>query len=306
MAGAGLSRGYLNRPELTNERFINNVVSDEKSERLYKSGDLARYLANGDIEYLGRIDHQVQIRGFRIELGEIESLLSQHEAVHEVAVSVHEQSGDDKRLVAYVVGTIEHSAAEGELRRFLKERLPEYMVPSAFIILNKLPLTNNGKVDRAALPIPEGLRSGARKAPIPPRDVYEQRLLQIWQDMFKVHPIGVRDNFFEIGGHSLLAVRLITQIRQEFRLQLPVTTVLQAPTIEALADLLRRKTRSPIWSPLVQICATGESTPFFCVAGGGGSVLYYYPLAHALIDERPFYGLQARGLDGDCEPLTRL
>lgn len=304
IGGAGLARGYLNRPELTNERFIPNPFSDQPDARLYKSGDLARYMPNGDIEYLGRIDHQVKIRGFRIELGEIETVLGQHPDVREVVVLAREDKPGNKRLVAYVVPSQEQAPTANELRRFLKEQLPDYMVPSAFVMLNTLPLTPNGKVDSRALPTPDTSRITQQDSFVPPRDQLEQQLAQIWSEVLNLYPIGVRDNFFDLGGHSLLAVRLMAQIQQQFGKNLPLATLFQSATIEQLANVLRQQTDSLSWSPLVPIQSQGSKPPFFCLPGAGGNVIYFYDLARHLGTEQPFYGLQALGLDGESEPFT--
>lgn len=306
VGGAGLARGYLNRPELTNERFIPNPFSDRPDARLYKSGDLARYMPNGDIEYLGRIDHQVKIRGFRIELGEIETVLGQYPTVREVVVLAREDKPDNKRLVAYVVPSPEQAPTANELRRFLKEQLPDYMVPSVFMMLNTLPLTHNGKVDRRALPIPNTSRNPQEASFVPPRDRLEQQLAQIWSEVLNVYPIGIRDNFFDLGGHSLLAVRLTAQIQQQFGKNLPLATLFQGATIEQLANILRQQSDSLSWSPLVPIQSKGYKKPLFCLPGAGGNVIYFYDLARHLGTDRPFYGLQALGLDGESQPYTRI
>ncbi|MGH9908864.1 MAG: alpha/beta fold hydrolase, partial [Pyrinomonadaceae bacterium] len=193
-----------------------------------------------------------------------------------------------------------------ELRGFLKERLPEYMVPSAFVGLPALPLTPNGKVDRKALPAPDVSASGLQESFISPRDTLELELTQIWENVLDVHPIGVKDNFFEIGGHSFLAVRLMAQIQRTFGKNLPLATLFEAPTIEQLADILRRQTDSLRWSPLVAIQPKGSSRPFFSMPGVGGSVVYFHALARRLGLDQPFYGLQARGLDGESTPFTRV
>ena len=306
VGGAGLARGYLNRPELTNERFIPNPFSDKPDARLYKSGDLARYMPNGDIEYLGRIDHQVKIRGFRIELGEIETVLGQHPTVREVVVLAQEDNPGNKRLVAYVVPSQEQAPTANELRRFLKEQLPDYMVPSVFMMLNTLPLTHNGKVDRRALPIPNTSRNPQEASFFAPRDQLEQQLAQIWSEVLNIYPIGIRDNFFEIGGHSLLAVHLMAQIQQQFGKNLPLATLFQGATIEQLANILRQQSDSLSWSPLVPIQSKGSKKPFFCLPGAGGNVIYFYDLARHLGTDQPFYGLQALGLDGESQPYTRI
>jgi amino acid adenylation domain-containing protein len=304
--GAGLARGYLNRPELTSERFIPNPFSNKPGACLYKSGDLARYLPNGDIDYLGRIDHQVKIRGFRIELGEIEAAISKHPAVREAVVIAREDVPGDKHLVAYIVPSQEQAPTISQLHRFLQEKLPDYMVPSAFVMLETLPLTINGKVDRRALPVPQQKRPPLERAFAASRDPLEFQLTKIWEQILSIQPIGIKDNFFELGGNSLRAVRLFTQIEEMFSKKLPLATLFQAPTIEQLACVLREEGWTAPWRALVAVQAKGDKPPFFCVHAVGGNVLSYYKLANYLGENQPFYGLQARGLDGKQTPHTRI
>jgi amino acid adenylation domain-containing protein len=232
IGGEGVTRGYLNRPELTAERFISNPFNKSK---LYKTGDLARYLPNGELEYLGRIDNQVKIRGFRIELGEIEALLGSHPAIWESVVVVREDQPGDKRLVAYVVPQTEQSPTVLELRQFLKAKLPEYMVPSAFVLLESLPLTSNGKVDRRALPTHE-LDSTLLEKYIAPRTPIEEMLALLWAQVLKLERVGIHDNFFEVGGHSLLATQLLSRIRTSFKVELPLRELFARATIAELAQ----------------------------------------------------------------------
>ncbi|MFB2880052.1 non-ribosomal peptide synthase/polyketide synthase, partial [Floridanema aerugineum] len=237
IGGAGLARGYLNRPELTNEKFIANPLSNDPNSRLYKTGDLVRYLPDGNIEYLGRIDNQVKIRGFRIELGEIEAILSQHPQVQTAVAIVREDTPGDKRLVAYIVAPAEATPATNELRQYLKAKLPEYMVPSAFVILEALPITPNGKVDRRALPIPES-RSGIEVKLVAPRTPEEKTLTQIWTQVLGVEQIGIHDNFFELGGDSILSIQIITKARQA-GLELSVKQLFTNQTIAQLAAVAK-------------------------------------------------------------------
>ncbi|WP_445627743.1 amino acid adenylation domain-containing protein [Nostoc sp. DSM 114167] len=241
VGGEGVTRGYLNRPELTAERFISNPF--DNSKKLYKTGDLARYLPNGELEYLGRIDNQVKIRGFRIELGEIEALLASHPAIWESVVIVREDEPGDtctegsrsKRLVAYVVPQTEQSLTVPELRQFLKAKLPEYMMPSAIVLLESLPLTSNGKVDRRALPKPD-LDSTLRELYVAPRTPTEEMLAQIWAQVLKLEQVGIHDNFFELGGHSLLATQLLSRIRNIFKVELVLRELFAASTVAELAQ----------------------------------------------------------------------
>jgi acyl-CoA synthetase (AMP-forming)/AMP-acid ligase II len=198
IGGAGLARGYLNRPELTAEKFVPNPFCQQAGARLYKTGDLARYLPDGNIEFLGRVDHQVKIRGFRIELGEIEAVIVQHPAVREAVVLAPEDAPGERRLVAYVVAEREPHPTTTDLRNFLKEKLPEHMVPASFVLLDALPLMPNGKVDRRALPAPDRARPQSEKSFVAPRDDLELQLTRIWEEVLGVRPIGVRDNFFEL------------------------------------------------------------------------------------------------------------
>jgi amino acid adenylation domain-containing protein/non-ribosomal peptide synthase protein (TIGR01720 family) len=212
IGGAGLARGYLNRPELSAEKFINNPFIP--GERLYKTGDLARYLPNGTIEFLGRIDHQVKIHGFRIELGEIEAALLKHPGVSETAVIVQEDEPDNKRLVAYVVPKHKSAPTSSELRSFLLEWLPEYMVPSFFVQLKALPLTPNGKVNRQMLPAPDASRPELKEAYVPPRTPTEEKLANLWAEVLKVERVGIHDNFFELGGDSIISIQIVARAHQ--------------------------------------------------------------------------------------------
>jgi amino acid adenylation domain-containing protein len=297
ISGEGLARGYLNNPELTAERFIENPYMP--GEKMYRTGDLAKWLSDGNIEFFGRIDHQVKIHGMRIELGEIEAALGQHPAVREAVVLVKEDINNNKRLVAYYVTLNQKTAPTiSELRSFLKKKLPDYMVPSAFVLLDKLPLTSTGKINHRALPAPDASRPELEVNYVAPNDHLELQLTKIWEKVLNVQPIGVRDNFFELGGHSLLAVELFAQIHKNFGKKLPLATLFEAPTIEQLAIVLRNKVWSPKWSSLVAIQPSGSKPPFFCVHGAGGNVLNYHRLAHYLGSDQPFYGLQSQGLVG--------
>ena len=241
IGGLGLARGYLNRPELTAERFIPHPFSSEPGARLYKTGDLVRYRPDGTLEFLGRLDHQVKVRGFRIELGEIEAVLRQNPAVREAVVLAREDEPSEKRLVAYLVPKPEQMPTSGELRSFLKAKLPDYMVPAAVVTLKALPLTPNGKVDRHALPAPNYTRPELEKGFIAPHDVFERQLTHMWEDLLGVTPIGVQDDFFELGGHSLLAVQLFAQIEKRMGTRLPLATLFERPTIAHLAHGLRHQ-----------------------------------------------------------------
>ncbi|MBD2533802.1 amino acid adenylation domain-containing protein [Nostoc flagelliforme FACHB-838] len=304
LGGAGLARGYLTHPQLTAEKFIPNPFSQEQGTRLYKTGDLVRYLSDGQIEYLGRLDHQVKIRGFRIEIGEVEAALSQYPDIQQAVVMAREDIAGNKRLVAYITLN-QGSLATGELLHFLKAKLPEYMLPSFIVPLKSLPLNPNGKVDRHRLPAPDTDKI-ERQSFTPPRNNLELQLAYIWEDILDVRPIGIADNFFNLGGHSLLVVRLMAQIHQQLGQKLPLAQLFQAPTIEQLANTLRQPTERLPWSPVVAIQPSGSKKPFFCIPGGGGYTFYLYHLARYLGSDQPFYGLQARGLDGEQEPHTTI
>ena len=234
IGGVGVARGYLNRPELTAEKFIEHPFKN--GARLYRTGDLARWRRDGSLEYLGRMDHQVKVRGFRIELGEIEAVLRTQKGVREAVVLAREETPGDKRLVAYVVASSGETPAIGELQRQLAEKLPPYMVPSAFVFLEALPLTPNGKVDRKALPAPKLDNLKAPESIAPPRNAVEEQLRGMWKEVLHLDQIGVSDNFFDLGGHSLLAAQVVARIRDGFGIDLPLLAVFDAPTIAALAE----------------------------------------------------------------------
>ncbi len=238
ISGEKLARGYLNQPELTAQKFIPNPFSSQPGERLYRTGDLARYLPDGNIEFLGRMDHQVKIRGFRIELGEIESVLSKHPAVRETVVLAREDAPGEKRIVAYVVGHPGQTVTVSELRTHLKEKLPEYMVPSAFVQLPALPLTPNGKLDRKALPVPDGARPELGAAYTAPKGEVESTLVEIWQKLLRVDRVGVNDNFFDLGGHSLLVVQAHSKLCEAIHREVPIIEMFKRPTISLLAEYL--------------------------------------------------------------------
>ncbi|AUB41615.1 Glutamate-1-semialdehyde aminotransferase [Nostoc flagelliforme CCNUN1] len=235
IGGVGLAKGYLNNSELTTEKFIPHPFSKKPGARLYKTGDLARYLPNGNIEFLGRIDYQVKIRGFRIELGEIESVLNQHPDVEVNVVVVREDKPGDQRLVAYIVSKSQPDINTSELRAFIQEKLPSYMLPTAFVILDKLPLTPNGKVDRKALPAP-GTSMGLEASFVPPRTPTEQMIVDIWADVLGQEKIGIYDNFFNLGGHSLLATQVISRLREALKIDLPLRSLFENPTVINLVE----------------------------------------------------------------------
>lgn len=234
IGGEGLARGYLNHPELTAEKFISNPYGEGK---IYKTGDLARYLPDGNIEYIGRIDNQVKIRGFRIELGEIEVVLNQQKFIDESVVIVREDEPGDKRLVAYIV-TKSETLNSTEIRSLLKEKLPEYMIPSVFVQLEKLPLTPNGKIDRRTLPEPDAFSYQEEGTFVAPITLTQEKLAAIWNKVLQLEKVGINSNFFELGGHSLLATQVISLIRDSFEIELPLRYLFEAPTVKELSDII--------------------------------------------------------------------
>ncbi|MBU7586865.1 MAG: amino acid adenylation domain-containing protein [Nostoc sp. TH1S01] len=303
ISGMGLAKGYWRDEEKTNAHFINHPKT---GERLYRTGDVGRYLPDGNIEFLGREDFQVKIQGYRIELGEIEAALEQHPAVCNAVATAVEDLHSNKRLVVYAVVNQAQAPNISELRSFLAEKLPDYMVPSAFVLLNALPLTPNGKVDRKTLPSPDLTVPERQKSFVVPRDSLELQITQLWQDLLNVHPVGVRDNFFNLGGNSLQAIRLMSKLQKLFKQELSLSTLLQGPTIEHLASVLRHQTAPMPQSSLVAIQPIGSKRPFFCVHPVGGNVLCYVDLANHLGLDQPFYGLQSLGLDGKRQPYTQI
>jgi amino acid adenylation domain-containing protein len=254
IGGDGLARGYFRQPELTAERFIPHPFSAEAGERLYRSGDLARYLADGRIEFVGRGDEQVKVRGYRIELGEVEAALAQHPGVRAVAVTAREGVGGEKRLVAYVVSERADVPRIGELRGYLQEHLPGYMVPSDFVRLDALPLTPHGKVDRRALPAPKQTRPELASAFIAPRTPVEEVLAEIWAEVLSLDAVGIDDNFFDLGGHSLLATKVVSRVREAFQVDLPLRHLFESPTVATLAERIEKmvKTGPALQAPPIE------------------------------------------------------
>lgn len=305
LGGAGVARGYLSRPDLTAERFVADPFGTPGA-RLYRTGDLARWHADGTIEFLCRVDHQVKVRGYRIELEEIEAVLGQHEHVQQCAVSMYEDERGEKRLIGYLVAKAEPAPTSHELRRFLREKLPDYMVPSAFITLPELPVGANGKIARKALPRSEAYRLRTGEPQVYPRDGTELYLKAIWEEVLGVADIGIHDDFFDLGGHSLMAIILAAQIGNAYKTRLSVRTIFENPTIAELSAFIRQKITFAPPSSVIPIQPRGALRPFFCAHSGGGLVNCYMSLARHLGSDRPFYGLQSRGLEEGQEPLTRI
>ena len=238
IGGEGLARGYLNRPDLTAEKFISNPFSPNSKSRLYKTGDLARYLPDGHIEYLGRIDYQIKLRGFRIELGEIETALLQHPEVKEGVVIVREDTSNENHLVGYIVAETGQDSLQviSQLRRFLKQQLPDFMVPTIFMALEAMPLTPNGKVDRKALPEPDASRPELEANYVAPRTPIEQQIADIWMQVLNVKRVGIYDNFFELGGYSLVGIQVVSRVRQALQVEILMSNLFELPTVADLAQ----------------------------------------------------------------------
>jgi amino acid adenylation domain-containing protein len=294
------SLGYINAPEENAQRFIPNPFSDRADDLLYLTGDRGVYGADGILEFRGRLDHQVKIRGVRVEPTEVATTLQASPDVASCAVIVRDDGPDGPALVAYVV--LEKGAKEnvGRLQELAAQRLPAAMVPSAFVFLDSLPLTSNQKLDRERLPAPERIRPKLASRYVAPRDATELRLVQIWEELLDVRPIGVTDRFFEVGGHSLLALRLLVEVEQKLGSKVPLVALFEEPTIEHLAAVLRQETRE---SPLLVTLRTGDRpATLFLVHPGGGVLWNYVHLVRHLPPGLPVYGLQARGLDGIAPP----
>ncbi|MBH8561107.1 amino acid adenylation domain-containing protein [Nostoc sp. CENA67] len=295
-----LALGYWQKPEQTKAAFL--PTSEDGEERIYRTGDLGRIEPDGCLIHMGRKDFQVKIRGFRIEVAEIEMALFKTGKLKEVVVVAREDIANDKKLVAYLVAQQQTKPTTQELRDYLRDKLPDYMIPSAFVFLDRLPLTPNGKVDRLALPAPSFTLENC----VSPRDDLERQLIQIWESVLGIHPIGIQDNFFDLGGNSLLAVRIFAEIEQKFGHQLPLAALFPSGTVEELAQIIREKQNQSkaCWSSLVKIQPQGSKPPLFLIHSLGGEILCYRNLATYLGVEQPVYGLQPQGLDGKQSPFV--
>jgi amino acid adenylation domain-containing protein len=292
IGGVGVARGYLNRSDLTAERFLPDPFSEVPGARLYRTGDIARYRGDGNIEFLSRVDDQVKIRGYRIEPGEVEAALSGHPAIRQSAVVAREDTPGDKYLVAYLVLHAKESVKPNDLKRYMTELVPSYMVPSAFVLLQTLPLMTSGKVDRRALPAPDFSSRTIKEDNVLPEHMLHFQLIAIWEDLLNVHPIGIRDNFFDIGGHSLLAVLLLERIERVFQHKLQFNTLFANPTIEGLAEILQTKVDKDLQLPIIALQAGEAKQPLFFLHGQWrGDAFYCYPLARSLGKEQPFYAI---------------
>jgi amino acid adenylation domain-containing protein len=309
IGGEGVALGYWNRPELTTQRFIPDPFSGIPGKLLYRTGDLARMRANGELEFVGRMDEQIKIRGHRIELAEVRQAIVSHPGVEQVYLMVREDQVGDKRLVCYVTLRRPLPSAQEELRQHVRAKLPAHMQPAAYVILDSLPINTNGKVDRRALPAPS-------ERPILANDFesaqsgIERKLTGIWQELLRIDHVGLHDNFFDLGGHSLLAARLIGKIESETGQNIPVATLFEAPTIAQLADKLRKCSFTSGWLPLVELHIPEQNAeakaPLFCVHSLGANLVSFHRLASLLRGDRPVYGLQPHGLDGQQRALDSI
>jgi amino acid adenylation domain-containing protein len=316
-----LARGYLNRPELTAEKFIPNPFHNQRNARLYRTGDMARYRGDGKIEFLGRSDFQVKIRGQRLELGEVEATLSGHTGVQACVAIASGEHPDDKQLIVYIVPASK-TLTPDDLRQYMKQLVPDYMVPSAFIFVENLPLTPNGKINRLTLSDAQFLKDKLAKTTLttkhtlekskvvtftPPQTNTEKALIKIWQELLKFQSIGTRDNFFDLGGHSLMAVRMFARIENDLGLRLPLTTLFHSATIAQLAEVIEQRDQHILsWSPIVPIQTGGNKPPFFGIHGHEGGTLFWRNLVSHLPQDQPFYALQAQGVDGIQPALTNI
>jgi aspartate racemase len=303
VGGAGLARGYHQRPDLTADRFVPDPFGGESGARLYRTGDLVRALPEGDLEFLGRIDRQVKVRGVRIEVEEIEAVLAEHPAVRTTTVLAREDTRGERHLVAYVVPHRGRSFDAADMRDHLKGWLPEHLVPSALVQLDNLPLSLNGKVDVEALPAPD--RSHLKLTGfVSARTALEIQMVRLWEMVLGIQPIGVRDDFFGLGGDSLLAVGLFAEIHKVFGRNLSMASLLQSPTVERLVKLLERPAVADAEPALVPLQPHGSRPPFFCVHAIGGDALGYRDLARYLGLDQPFCGLRSRWSGNERRPAS--
>jgi amino acid adenylation domain-containing protein len=300
-----LALGYWQNLELTREKF--SPVAED-NQRIYRTGDLGRFESDGCLIHMGRKDFQVKIRGFRIEIAEIELALLNTGRIKEVVVIACDDVRGDKSLVAYVVPQLNLILTAKKLRLEIQHQLPSYMLPSAFIFLDALPLTPNSKIDRTALPTPDLTKSTPGTELVTSRNPIEQKLIEIWEEVLEVHPISIKDSFFDLGGYSLLSIQIFTKIEHQFGVKLPLSTLLNSETIEKLAVVLKSKSLGETnnWSSVVEIQPHGEESPLFFMHPLGGEVMCYRKLAMYLGSKRPFYALQPQGLDGKETPHTRV
>jgi len=310
IAGDGVARGYLNQPILTGERFLENPFSKKSGEKMYRTGDLGKFLENGEVQCLGRIDHQVKIRGYRIEPGEIEQVLNKQKDIKEAVVVARED-----RLAAYIVpenadGHKDDPQRQSEQltkwKQALRESLPDYMVPADLLLIKKLPLTPNGKIDRNALPRPDQQSEGKTKKFTAPRTDMEKLVATIWAELLELDKVSIYDDFFELGGHSLIAARAMIRLEKETGKRLPLASLFEASTVEKLSQLVSSDIQSISWDSLVPIKTSGNKTPIYIVHGFGMNVLLFNNVAKNMDAEQPVYALQARGLNADDKPFDKM
>ncbi|MPZ75766.1 MAG: amino acid adenylation domain-containing protein, partial [Deltaproteobacteria bacterium] len=301
IGGIGVARGYRGNPTLTHEKFIGDPFNRKPLARLFKTGDRARFLSDGSIEHLGRSDFQVKVRGNRVEIGEIESVLAEHPSVRQCIVVTKEDSTGEIHLVACVVPAQNKTITQNELQGYLKERLPNYMVPAGIIALNSLPLTPNGKINRDGIPFPNLQLNGADSRVLP-RNSMELQLVKIWQELLEVQTVGIRDNFFDLGGHSLLAIRLIAQIENLTGKNIPAATLFRAPTTELLSAYLQEEDQSKAWLNLIPIQTSGSNLPLFLIHGESINLF----LSGHLGKDRPLFSLEHQSQDGNKAFYTKV
>jgi len=305
IAGASLAAGYLNKPELTQEKFVAITLPNGDQTRIYRTGDLARILTDGNIEFIGRNDDQVKIRGYRIEIGEIEVMLNRVPGIAQAVVTAKEDHNGQKRLIAYIsssTGVQDTSYVRTEIQHLL----PVYMVPSVFIWLKEFPRTSSGKIDKKALPAPDQLHAGDQTSYTAPQTETERKIVKIWEELLNLKNIGIDDNFFELGGHSLIAIQFMIQIEKANSHGLPLATLFEYPTIRSLARLFDGQNRPTTYTSLVPIKPSGSKTPIYIVHGGGYNVLNFSGIGLHVDTEQPVFGIQAQGLDGIEEPMDNM
>ncbi len=310
IAGDGVAKGYLNRPELNEKHFIPNPYSGLPGDTMYRTGDLGKYLPSGEIDYLGRLDQQVKIRGYRIEPGEIEEILVGQAEIRQVVVIAREDRPGDQRLVAYVVPEIAVEAGDQQemvhhWKEILKTALPPFMIPNDFVFLSVFPLTSSGKIDRKALPAPTPAPASPTKYVAPLTDV-EKMVADIWAEALGMEQVSIYDDFFELGGHSLIAVRIMARLEKETGRRLPLAILFEHPTVVSLSYALKMDAKFITWNSLVPLKPGGSKTTLYIVHGGGLNVLLFNTLARNMHPDQPVYALQAKGLNGIDEPLDRM
>lgn len=302
VGGVNVAQGYLNREALTTERFINWTTPGGEQERLYCTGDLGLLLPSGEFEFRGRIDNQVKIQGNRVELGEIEVCLAEHPNVSQNVVVMREDVPGLHRLVAYVVAVDVTWNDAGALRAHLEKRLPNYMIPNKFVWVHSFPKTASGKVELRALPTPDSKRPDTGVLYRPPHTEHEKIIASLWSSLLSIDQVGIDDNFFDLGGNSLIAVKMMVQIERKTGERLPISSLIEAPSIRKLAGTIDRSNYTEKWKCLVPIKPTGSKTKLYIVHGGGMNVLSFYNLVEFMDPEQPVFGLQAKGLDGITTP----